>query len=49
MGFSFSVNVYVFIPMVLLIIKNCQKRDFISVNEYVFIPIVLFYSYSGFY
>ena len=49
MGFLFSVNVYVFIHMVLLIIKNCQKRDFISVNEYVFIPIVLFYSYSGFY
>ena len=38
----FSVNVYVFIPMVLFIIK--KMRFSFRVNVYVFIPMVLFYS-----
>ena len=43
MGFLFSVNVYVFIPMVLFLwLKIVKMRFLFSVNVYVFIPMVLF-------
>ena len=41
MGFLFSVNVYVFIPMVLFlwlkIVKNCQKWVYIGMGEIFFL------------
>ena len=44
MGFLFSVNVYVFIPMVLFYGKKLLKMRFLfNVNLCVFIPMVPFY------
>ena len=44
MGVLFSVNVYVFIPMVLFLwLKIVKMRFLFSVNVYVFIPMVLLY------
>ena len=37
MIFLCSVNVYVFIPMVLFIIKNCQKSGFYLVLMYMYL------------
>ena len=37
MGFLFSANVYVFIPVVLFIIKNCQKWGFYLVLMYIYL------------
>ena len=42
-GFLFSVNVYVFIPMVLLlwskIVKNCEKWVYMGIGEVFFLEI----------
>ena len=42
-GFLFSVNVYVFIPMVLLlwskIVKNCEKWVYMGMGEVFFLEI----------
>ena len=32
MEFLFSVNVYVFIPMVLFMVKNCQKLSKMGIH-----------------
>ena len=43
MGFLFSVNVYVFIPMVLCfwlkVFKNCQKWVYMGMGEIFFLGI----------
>ena len=35
--FLYGVNVYVFIPIVLFIIKSCQKRGFYLVLMYMYL------------
>ena len=44
MGFSFSVNAYAFIPMVLFIVKNYQNWVYMGMDDYlcVFIPMKKF-------
>ena len=41
MGFLFSVNVCVFITMILFIVKNVKIKFLVSVNVYIFIPMML--------
>ena len=41
--FLFSVNVYVFITMMLFIVKNVKIGFLFSVNACVFITMMLFY------